>query len=98
MVELQWLLVGAGAQHVETAGLFESLGGEFLLRGQKVASRLPNLLLLEGVDACGGVSLRIVPDGLDFDKDEGGSVAGDDIKLSAVVGVVAGQNLKSVAH
>jgi len=82
-------LVGAGGQYVKTAGFVEAFGGVRFLRGQEVAGGLPNFLLLEGVHACGGVSLLVVPDGLDFDKDEGLAIAGDDVEFSTAVGVVA---------
>ena len=90
MRELERLLINSGAQDVKTAGLVESFGGKLFLHCQKVASSLPNFLLFECVHAGGGIALLIVPYGLDFDKDEFVSIAGDDVEFSATVSVVAG--------
>ena len=92
MCELERLLVGACAQNVKTTGLIESFRGDGFLCGQKVASGLPNFLLL------GGVAFLIIPDGLDFDKDEGCSFAGDNVEFSAMVCVVTGYDFIAFAQ
>ena len=43
--KLDRFLVGAGAQNIETARLFEAFGRDCFLRCQEVASGLPNFLL-----------------------------------------------------
>ena len=98
MCELERLLVGACAQNVKTTGLIESFRGDGFLCGQKVASGLPNFLLLERVHASGGVAFLIIPDGLDFDKDEGCSFAGDNVEFSAMVCVVTGYDFIAFAQ
>ena len=98
MDKLERFLVGAGGEYVKTTGFVEAFGGVRFLRGQKVAGGLPDFLLFEGVDAGRRVSLLVVPDGFDFDKDEGLAIAGDYVEFSAAVGVVACQNVVAFAH
>ena len=96
--KLERFLVGAGAQNVKTAWRFETFGRDCFLRCQKVASGLPNLLLLEAVHAGSGVPFLVVPDGFDFDKNERPVIAGDNVELSAVVSVITGDYLIAFAH
>jgi len=96
--ELERFLVGAGAQNVETARRVEPFGHDCFLRCQKVASGLPNLLLLETVHAGSGVPFLVVPDGLDFDENECPVIAGDNVELSAMVSVITSDNLVAFAH
>ena len=96
--ELERFLVGAGAQNVETARRVETFGRDCFLRCQKVASGLPNLLLLETVYAGCGVAFLVVPNRLDFDENERPVIAGDNVELPAVVSVIAGDNLIPFAH
>ena len=98
MCKLERLLVGAGAQHVKTAWLIEAFWGDGFLCGQKVASGLPNFLLLERVHASGGVPFLVIPYGLDFDKDECCSIAGDNVEFSAMVCVVTGYDFITFAQ
>ena len=83
-------LIDSCTENVEAARFLETFGGEFFLRCQKVTRGLPNFLLLEGVHAGCRIPLLVVPHGLDFDKDELVSIAGDDVEFSATVSVVAG--------
>ena len=83
-------LIDSCTENVEAARFLETFGGEFFLRCQKVTRGLPNFLLLEGVHAGCRIPLLVVPHGLDFDKDEFVSIAGDDVEFSATVSVVAG--------
>ena len=63
-----------------------------------MAGSLPNFVLFGCVDASGGVPLRIAPNGFDFNKNEGCSVAGDDVEFATAVGVIAGEDLVAFAH
>ena len=83
-------LIDSCTEYVEAARFLETFGGEFFLRCQKVTCGLPNFLLLEGVHAGRRIPLLVAPHGLDFDKDEFVSIAGDDVEFSATVSVVAG--------
>ena len=96
--ELERFLVGACAQHVETAWRVESFGRDCILRCQKVAGGLPYFLLLEGVHAGGRVPFLTVPNGFDFDKNERSVIASDNVELPAMVSVIAGDNLIPFAH
>ena len=96
--KLERFLVGAGAQNVKTARLFEAFGRDCFLRSQEVASGLPNFLLLESVHAGGWVTFLTVPNGFDFDKNERSVIAGDNVELPAMVSVIAGDNLVAFAH
>jgi len=88
--KLEWLLINAGAQYVEAAGFVKAFWGERFLRGEKVTGGLPDFFLLEDVHAGCWISLMVVPDGFDFDENDGVLIACDDVEFSATVGVVPG--------
>ena len=79
MLELHRLLVGSYRKHVKTAGGIETLRSLVFLRMQKVTSRIPDVMLLEGIYAGGGVPLSGSPHGLDFNENDCLPVTGDNI-------------------
>lgn len=96
--KLERFLVGAGAQNIETARSVKALRGNCFLRCQEMASGLPNLLLLESVHTCGRVPFLVIPNRLDFNKNESPVIAGDNVEFSAMVSVITGDNLVAFAH
>ena len=97
MRKMERVLVDSCRENVKSARLVESLGGCLFLRVQEMAGGLPDLLLLGRIHAGRRVPLLVVPDGLDFHEYDCFSVLGNNVKLSALVGVVASDNLIAFA-
>lgn len=92
MLELHGFLVCPYRQHIETAGRFEPLRSLVFLRVKKVTGRIPDFVLLEGVYTSGRVPLPDCPHRLDFYKNHGFPVSGDNVQLATTIGVVSGKN------
>ena len=90
-------MVGSRAQDIEAAGLIESFGGDVFARVQKMTCRLPYFVLLLGVHSRCWVPLLVVPDGFYLHEDDCFPFAGNDVKLSTAVGVVAGEDFVAFA-